>query len=91
MTAVPDIRRIARKLTAEHIEELDALAAINLAIGGPTFISRCQWVPMYRALVRKGLVKWGDPPSGFTKTRFAGAEITQIGLRVRDLHKVLSQ
>lgn len=72
---------MASKLTPEHLEELDALKETNEALNGPSFIARHHWHESdYRLLVRRGLVQWGDPPSGFDKRRFAGTLITPAGL-----------
>lgn len=67
-------------LTTNDIEELAALSETNEAIKGPTFIMRKHWHESnYRSLVQQGLVQWGDPPAGFSKSRFAGIHITVFG------------
>jgi len=67
------------KLTSEERAELSALAKFNDAVSGPSFIMRRHWRGDIGRLARRGLVKWGDPPKGFTKTKFAGVEITPAG------------
>lgn len=69
----------ARKLTAEELEELDALAQINDVLKGPSFIMRNHWHSLYQPLVRRGFVKWGPPPKGFNPRKFAGTTITDAG------------
>ena len=67
-------------LTAEQLEELDALAETNSAINGPSFLMRHFYRdPMIGPLVRHGYIAWGPPPDGFDPKRFAGTTITDKG------------
>lgn len=68
------------RLTAEDIDELEALSEMNRATGKPSFVLRRHWHESnYRSLVQQGLVEWGDPPEGFSWRRWAGATITVLG------------
>lgn len=71
---------MGRKLSAADFEELDALREMNDAVKGPSFLMRKHWHETgYRRFARAGLVKWGDPPKGFTRKIFAGVTITDAG------------
>lgn len=68
-----------KALTTAEREELFALAEANDLMGGPSFLLRRHWHESgYGSLVRRGLVDWGLPPSGFSGD-FAGVSITPAG------------
>jgi hypothetical protein len=67
------------ELSENQIAELSSLAETNKDVGGPTFMGRHHWRGFYDGLVRAGLVSWGDPPQGFGRKYFAGAEVTEKG------------
>lgn len=75
---------MAEKMSDQERAELDALRKINDALKGPSFIMRWHWRGDIGRLARRGLVKWGEPPKGFTKSKFAGVEITDLGRRALD-------
>lgn len=75
---------MAEKMTSQERAELNALRKINDAIKGPSFIMRRHWRGDIGRLARRGLVKWGDPPKGFMRSKFAGIEITDLGRRALD-------
>lgn len=67
-------------LTNTEREELYALREVNDVTKRPSFIMRFHWHESgYASLVRRGLVKWGNPPKGFDKRKFAGTRITKAG------------
>ena len=57
-----------RKLTKAEKEELAALAEFVDATGKPSFMAKHHW-PLYRALVRRGLVSWEAHPTMGPKFR----------------------
>lgn len=70
---------MGEKLTDEERDELAALARFNAALRGPIFTDRSNWHGALGRLARRKLLTWGNPPSGFTKSKFAGIEITPAG------------
>ena len=78
-----------RELSAEQLEELDALRLTNDAIGGPSFLRRSFYRdPVVGPLVRCGFIAWGQPPEGFRPSQYAGVTITDKGraaLRARGI------
>jgi len=69
-----------KPLTAEQIEELRATALANDALGGPSFLVRSYYRdPVIGPLIRRGLIAWGEPPKGMTRSLVAGTTVTEKG------------
>lgn len=69
-------------LTKDQIEELDALASMNDALGKPSAIAHQHWEGCIRYcdLASAGLVRrYARPPKGFSASRFFGVKITDTG------------
>jgi hypothetical protein len=76
------VEALTKRITYFQYQELSALKGFNDAIGGPSHIHTSQWRGLYQSLVRLGLVIWESPPVGFSKRRFAGATVSELGCKV---------
>lgn len=75
-----------KPLTPDQLDELSALAHVNKVLGRKSFIMRVRWRDGYATLARRGLVRWGSPPKGFSRRLFAGTRITAKGIRLLRRH-----
>lgn len=75
-------------LTSDQLIELVSLHETSKAIDGRTiFMSKTHFEGLYDALFGHGLVTWGRPPKGFSRTRFAGTKITKRGIKYLASHE----